>query len=201
MVDPHLQERFTRRCTDAAFGYTAATTAAYAAFAEQVFDFWADMLAPSKPAKASTPAWGWPVPVRQQPPAMPFAPFIWPTALPRGEAHAGFPLAGFPFPAGATPNPLQAWLDMWTAPPASWPMAFMLIASGMPRSVAWPTAEANVAVMDAADAAAGSVRQAFASYRAVGGHSGRQWPPAQLMMLAALAPLGFGTLLMNVRMT
>ncbi len=206
MVDPHLQERFRRRCTDAAFGYTAATTAAYAAFTEQVFNFWADVLAPPKQSKPSTPAWGWQAPARQEAPPMPFAPFFWAAAPQRGDRYAGLPFAGFPFAGspfapGASPSPMQAWLDMWSAPPASWPMAFMLIASGMPHSVAWPTAEANAAVMDAADAAAVSVRQAFASYRSEGGHAvtRRSWPPAQLMMLAALVPLGFGAMLMNVR--
>jgi hypothetical protein len=206
MVDPHLQERFTRRCTDAAFGYTAATTAAYATFAEQVLNFWADVLAPPKQSETASPAWGWPAPARRETPPMPFAPFFWAAAPQRSDRHAagfpfaGFPFAGSPFAIGASPSPMQAWFDMWAAPPASWPMAFMMIASGMPRSVAWPTAEANAAVMDAADAAAVSVRQAFASYRSEGGHSGRQlWPPAQLMMLAALMPLGFGAMLMNVR--
>ena len=47
MVDQHLQERFTRHCTDAAFGYATAATAAYAVFADQVLSFWADALQPS----------------------------------------------------------------------------------------------------------------------------------------------------------
>ncbi len=224
MVDPHLQERFTRRCTEAAFGYSAATTAAYAAFAEQVFGFWAGMFEPPRQQQAApSPAltWGWPVPPRQEPAPMPFLPFFWAAPPPRRQEVHAFPFAGFPFAAASpapfqtpfqTPfqspfqvpfqAPFQSWLDMWSAPPASWPMAFMLIASGMPRSVAWPTAEANVAVMDAADAAAVSVRQVFSSYRSDGGHSMAQqqvWPPAQLMMLAAFMPLGLGAMLSSMR--
>ena len=40
MIDPDLQQRFARRCTDAAFGYSTAGTAAYAAMADQVLNFW-----------------------------------------------------------------------------------------------------------------------------------------------------------------
>jgi hypothetical protein len=203
MLDTRLQERFTRGCTDAAFGYTAATTAAYAAFAEQVFSFWAGALRPApEPAPAQT-VWGWPLPApRQEPAAMPFFPFAW-AAPQRPSTPAVDPFAG----ANAA---FTAWLDMFSyaaAPPAAWPMAFMMIASGVPRSVAFPTAEANVAVMDAADAAAVSVQRVMSSYRTDGGHAvARQsWPPAHLlppahlMMLAMLVPLNFGTMLTSMR--
>ena len=80
-------------------------------------------------------------------------------------------------------------------------IAFMLIGYGMPHSVAWPTAKASVAAMDAADAAAVSVRQVFSSYRTDGGHSGQHlWPAAQIMMLSALGPIGFAAMLANTRM-
>ena len=44
MLDPELQKRFANRCTDAALGYSAASTAAYAAFADQVLNFWSAVL-------------------------------------------------------------------------------------------------------------------------------------------------------------
>jgi hypothetical protein len=196
MLDLQLQERFMRRCADAAFGYTAATTAAYATFADQVLDFWAGVLNPSRrDSAASGAAWSWPVPARQELPSLPFVPFAW--AAPRRE-HAPM---GYPFAASYAP--FSAWLGMFplAAPPAAWPMAFMLIASGVPRSVAWPAAEANVAVMDAADAATVSAQQVFSSYRTDGGHSvARQfWPPAHLMMLAALMPLNINAMLATLR--
>ena len=178
MLDTRLQERFTRRCTDAAFGYTAATTAAYAAFAEQVFNFWAGRAQPPpKPADDTpSPAWGWPLPApRQEPPPMPFFPFFWAAPPQRQSTPTGFPSPAFPlrapFAVAASPSPIQAGSTYAAAPPAAWPMAFMMMASGVPRSVAWPTAEANVAVMDAADAAAVSVRQVIPSYRSDGGHA------------------------------
>jgi hypothetical protein len=198
MLDTRLQERFTRGCTEAAFGYTAATTAAYAAFADQVFSFWAGVLEPPGREPAPPPTvWGWPWPTpRQGPAAMPFFPFAWATPQ-RRSAPAVDPFAG----ANAA---FSAWLNMFpyaAAPPAAWPMAFMLIASGVPRSVAWPTAQANAAVMDAADAAAVSVQRVMSSYRSDGGHAvARQtWPPAHLMMLALLVPLNFGTMLTSMR--
>src|SRR5262245_27726810 len=130
MLDSHLQERFARRCTDAAFGYSAATTAAYAAFADQVLSFWAGVLTPSesKPARRTETVWGWPIP---QPPTqmsvtpfMPFAPFGWP-AMPT-QAASAFPISVY--------GPFAAWFNMFPmAPPsAAWPMAFMMMASGVP---------------------------------------------------------------------
>jgi hypothetical protein len=202
MLDTRLQERFARRCTDAAFGYTAATTAAYAAFADQVFDFWAGLLTPDRRgAPAPQVSWGWPMQMPAPAPRpelapVPFLPFTW--AAPRSRSA---PLDN-PF-AGANAA-FSAWLGMfpYAAPPAAWPMAFMMMASGVPRSVAWPTAEANVAVMDAAEAATVSVQQVLASYRSDGGHAvaHQQWPAAQLMMLAMLVPLNFGAVLTSVRM-
>ena len=130
-------------------------------------------------------------------------PFAWampqvPQA-PRSRA-ADYPYA-WPF-AGANAA-FTAWLGMFptAAPPAAWPMAFMMMASGVPRSVAWPTAEANIAVMDAAEVATVSVQQAFASYRSSGGHAvARQpWPSAHVMMLAMLVPLNIGAVLTSMR--
>ncbi len=233
MVDPKLHERFTRRSTDAAFGYGTAATEAYFALAGQVLDFWANVLSSDAPARPQTkraattlpvPAFGWPAtqastavtPFWAAPaPAAqtmvdPFAIFAaWanafagPTAAAPYRASPQLPFAN-PFQMSAFQpwqNPWQAWLGAtpFAAATPAWPMAFMMIAYGMPSSVAWPAAEANVAVIEAADAAAGTVRQAFSSYRTDGGHSARQWEPAQLMMLAAFLPMGLGAMLAQVR--
>ncbi len=203
MIDTRHQERFARRCTDAAFGYTAATTAVYAAFADQVFDFWASALRPAREEPPPPQVWGWPMmPVpasarRQDPKPNPFLPFTWMAPQSSRTAAPEDPFAG----ANAM---FSAWLGMFpfAAPPAAWPMAFTMIASGVPHSVAWPTAEANVAAMDAAEAATASVQKVLASYRSDGGHavSRQQWPPAHLMMLATLVPLNFGVVLASLRM-
>lgn len=204
MLDTRLQERFARRCTDAAFGYTAATTAAYAAFADQVFDFWAGALQPQR-REPSLPQvdWGWPMlpmaaPVpRREMTSVPFLPFAW--AAP--QARPGMPLdQAF---AGAHAA-FSAWFGMFSyaMPSPAWPMACMMMASGVPRSVAWPTAEANIAVMDAAEAATTSVQQVLASYRTDGGHAvaHQQWPsPSLMIMLAMLVPLNVGAALSSLR--
>lgn len=198
MLDTHLQDRFTRRCTDAAFGYTAATTAAYAALTEQVFDFWAKVSTPAEPAPraAVQPVWGWPVPAKREPAPTPLWPFAWmlPQTPPAPQSY---------FAPGGVSSPFDAWFAMFpfAAPSPAWPMAFMMIASGVPRDVAWPTAEANMAAMEAADVAAASVQKVFSGYRTDGGHSvvRQSWPPASVMMLAMLAPLSFGTMLSSMR--
>lgn len=205
MLDTRLQERFARRYTDAAFGYTAATTAAYAAFAEQVFDFWAGVFEPPERREAKVPQfnWGWPMPApkpasRQELAPNPFLPFTWPVPQSRSvSVPAADPFAG----ANAM---FTAWLSMFSyaAPPAAWPMAFTMIASGVPHAVAWPTAEANIAAMDAAEAASASVQKVFSSYHSDGGYaaSHRTWAPSQLMMLAMLVPMSLGTMLTSLRM-
>ncbi len=245
MVDPHLQQRFARRCADAAFGYSAAGTAAYAAFADQVLNFWTAVL---QPPRRDAEVWSWPVPAPRSPvpafPAMPlaqmaFGPFAWATAPPAPapvlptnpwEAMTAFTTARTKAMSGASmgasmmsapvgnplgnpmlgpmlgpmANPMTAWLAMFpfSSPPSAWPMAFMLMSSGVPHSVAWPTAEANAAVMDAADAATQSIKQVFASYRTDGGHSSsaQAWPQADMLTLAALVPLNISTMLAALRM-
>jgi hypothetical protein len=206
MLDTRLQERFARRCTDAAFGYTAATTAAYAAFADQVFDFWTGVLQPQRREPAPPQVnWGWPMlPMaapapRREPASAPFLPFAWANPAqtrlaPPDNAFAGAHAA------------FSAWLGMFSyaMPSPAWPMACMMMASGVPRSVAWPTAEANIAVMEAAEAATTSVQQVLASYRSEGGHAvtGHHWPPAQLMMLMAMmVPLNVGAALNSLRIS
>jgi len=201
MLDTRLQERFARRCTDAAFGYTAATTAAYAAFADQVLDFWAGVLKPAGDgARKPQVNWGWPMPTpgaapRQELASVPFLPFAW--AAPQSRSSPA------PDPFAGANAAFSAWLSMFSyaVPSPAWPMACMMMASGVPRSVAVPTAEANIAVMDAAEAATSSVQKVLASYRTDGGHavSREQWPTAYLMMFAMLVPLNIGAVLSSLR--
>lgn len=51
-------------------------------------------------------------------------------------------------------------------------MAYTLMSAGVPRAVALPTAEANLAAMDAADAAKASLDRAFSAYRTDAGFAG-----------------------------
>jgi hypothetical protein len=230
MIDPDLQQRFARRCTDAAFGYSTAGTAAYAAMADQVLNFWSSVLQPPATKRQSEPQpaslWNWPVPLQPaapEPPSMQlFNPFAWmlpppppppkpaPVAMPTNpfEAMAAFAnamsgalsaMSAMPVrPLSQSTNPMVAWLTTlpFASAPASWPMAFMMMSSGVPHAVAWPTAEANAAVMDAADAATQSIKEVFASYHSEGGHAASRgpWPPTNMLTLMSMVPMNVGTM-------
>lgn len=234
MLDPELQQRFARRCAEAAFGYSAAGTAACAAFADQVLGFWSSLLQPPAPPKpkAELDLFRWPLPLVPAPapaPAPPalFNPFAWalppaPPAPPKTpslptnpwEAMAQFAevmgnamsaMSPTPVRPAPTPtNPMSAWVAAmpFTPPAAAWPMAFMMMSSGVPHAVAWPTAEANVAVLDAAETARRSVKQAFASYQTESGHAagGGVWPPVDMLTMFAVVPLNIGTLLTAMKL-
>lgn len=229
MLDPDLQQRFARRCADAALGYSAASTAAYAAFADQVLNFWSGVLEQPPRHEPQPQLWHWPVPMAPTPPAssMPlFNPFAWmlppapapaPVTLPTNpwEAMSAFAnaMSGALSAMSATPvrpvvspsNPMSAWLSMFpfASPPTVWPMAFMMMSSGVPHAVAWPTAEANAAVLDAADAATRSIKKVFASYQTDGGHASSlgTWPPTDMLTLMAMVPLNVGTMFTALRMS
>lgn len=226
------QQRFASRCTDAALGYSAASTAAYAAFADQVLNFWSSVLQPptAKP-QPSSQLWNWPVPMAPpEPPSPqfnPFNPFDWmlPAPPPRKppaptlptnpwEAMSAFAnamsealsaMSATPVrPLAPATNPMAAWLTTmpFASAPASWPMAFMMMSSGVPHTVAWPTAEANAALLDAADAATQSIKKVFASYHGEGGHASSHgtWPPTEMLTLIAMVPLNVGTMFTALRM-
>jgi hypothetical protein len=234
MLDPELQRRFARSCSDAALGYSTASTAAYAAFADQVVNFWSGVLQPPAPIKPEPELWRWPVPLTPAPapaPSMsafnPFNPFAWMLPPPKPVAPPAPTMPTNPFDAmtmfanamtgtlsamSATPvrqvaspaNPMTAWLTMFpfAAPAAAWPMAFMMMSSGVPHAIAWPTAEANAAVLDAAETARRSIKQVFASYQSEGGHAGgaNSWPPMNMLTLMAAIPMNVGTMFTALRM-
>ncbi len=107
-------------------------------------------------------------------------------------------------PMASAANPMAAWLTMmpFAAPTAAWPMAYVMMSSGVPHAVAWPTAEANAAVLEAADAATRSIKKVFASYQAEGGHAagGNAWPPLDMLTLMTAVPLNIGTMFATMRM-
>ncbi len=202
MLDTELQARFARSCTDAAFGYARAATAAYAAVATQTFDFWANA-ATSAPERSDTPRAGCSgrgarVRLLAQPGAgLPQDVERLGGQLPLGQVG----LASSPWGAGDANgiaaqmafSPVAAWWGMFplTGNPASWPMAYGLMTAGVPREVALPTAEANVAAIDAAEAATEAINTVFASYRSESGYAMAQViGPRQLMAAIMLAPFG-----------
>lgn len=82
------------------------------------------------------------------------------------------------------------WGGAMRGPTFAWPMAYSMIAQGVPDSVAWPTAEANAAVLDATAVLTEQAQQTFASYQSAGGFAmAHVWAPKTLAAFATLAPL------------
>jgi hypothetical protein len=186
-MNTELQSRFTRSCTDAAIGYARAASAAYAAMADQTMDFWATA---AKSPSSTTPTASYFVsaPRRMAAPTIPMTPFdFFQMSNPWSDASR----AAF--------APVAAWwgLAPFQTNPMSWPMAHAMMSAGVPRSVALPAAEANVAVMDAANTASASVSQVFSSYRSEGGFAMAPQaasPRSNPMLAAFLMPFGAAAL-------
>ncbi len=173
---PHTPaKRFTACCSEAMFGYAEATTAMWWGVFHETLDMY-DRAARS--AEASLPdakptSWFNPRPDGQALYAAAgaqsnCAPNNWFGALSSSaSAHS--------WGAGAMPvvSPFDVWVNMMPlrGGPAAWPMAFFMLSAGVPKSVAWPTAEANAAMMEAAEVASEQLRTVFASYRSDGGHA------------------------------
>jgi hypothetical protein len=134
---------------------------------------------------------------------LPWAPFL--TAAQSSGTQLALPFG----PAAA--NPYAALMNAWTAAPAAmlefwgmsrapvaWPMAFMMISAGLPRSVAVPAAEANAAVLDAAELAGEALQNAYARYRSDSGHASthvvyarERIGPSPGLMAFAVAPIAW----------
>jgi hypothetical protein len=88
--------------------------------------------------------------------------------------------------------PMRAWWGMFPLEgnPASWPMAYAMMTAGVPRAVALPAAEANMAAMDAAEVATTSMDRVFSSYRSESGFAMAQIiSPKNLFSVMLLAPM------------
>lgn len=159
----------TQSCAEASAGYAVAALAAYSECANQMFHFWNTALSGlGEPTEA--------VPV---PPAKPVEP----------ELPFGFALSDWNPWGWFDPRRLEAlWRLTPMTPPAQAFMAFadtlpmrgntasrgmakLMIDSGVPRSVAWPAAEANAAALAAADTASNGFRSVVASYQTESGYA------------------------------
>lgn len=184
-LDSDLSQRFTRSCTAAAFGYARAAQAAYAAFTDQALDFWATQSrtlagagASERPHFQSGPR---PFRAAYTPERDEAAPAPLPDFVSMTQAWAASPMLA----------PVRAWWSLFPLEgnPASWPMAHALMTAGVPRAVALPTAEANMAAMEAAKVATVSVDKAFSAYRSEGGFAVSQiMGPKALYGAMFLAP-------------
>lgn len=184
-ADPELSARFAKSCTTAAFGYARAASAAYAALASQTLDFWANATLPP--------------PVRDD--YRPSAPYL--ITGPRSyrapassdlPPHLDFVRLSNAWVSSPMFAPVRAWWGLFPLEgnPASWPMAYAMMTAGVPRAVALPAAEANVAAMDAAEAASTSIDRAFSAYRSESGFAVSQ-VIAPKALISALFLLPFTT--------
>lgn len=161
-------------------GYLTATNAAYSAMAEEIFSFWnqafeAFLPEPEKPQPKS-----WyvePAPIKSTAAS---ADAAWSRMLPWMRIDVAAKPGGTPLPAADDdPFSMSAWMQ---APLASWmelakpqtamacPMAFAMMSAGIPRAVAWPTARANVAAMDACNVMVQSFQTAMKNQRSSSSH-------------------------------
>lgn len=185
-----------KSCAEAATGYMAAATAAYTELASCALDFWCTALsgldethgkskpAEHKPAITAEPPFG-------------FCLTDWtPFALFDPRRFEALWKLDFTTP------PALAMMAMANAVPmrgnsASWPMAKVMIDSGVPRSVAWPAAEANAAALKAADTASNGLRRIVANFHSDTGYATAARGMTPTMMAMAMA---FGTALGPARL-
>lgn len=165
-IQSDLSQRFAKSYATAAFGYARAASAAYAAMTTQTLDFWSrasrsgiddddqrtprlQLVSGPRPYRSAVSA-----------PEVPSTPAI-PDFVRLSNAWAASPMFA----------PVRAWWSLFPLEgnPASWPMAYAMMTAGVPRAVALPTAEANVAAMDAADVAKASIDRVFSTYRSESG--------------------------------
>lgn len=162
-LDSDLSQRFAKSYATAAFGYARAASAAYAALANQTIEFWSvggvsDDVRADRPSFSSGPR-----PYRSA-----FAP-----AERESSPATDFMRMSQAWAASPMFAPIRAWWSLFPfdSNPASWPMAHAMMTAGVPRSVAVPAAEANMAAMDAAQVAQASVSRAFSAYRTESGYA------------------------------
>jgi hypothetical protein len=176
MMDAPAQDRFAQGCAEATLGYAAATTAAFTELTLRAFDFWSTALEGlveppvTEAAAAPKPLEGPQLSAESEPPfgmAMAdWCPFPW---MDRRRTRDLSQL-------DVSTPPVVAWMAMANifplrGPATSWPFAQLLIESGVPRTIAWPAAEAHAAALDAADIATDQTLKVFASYQTEGGYA------------------------------
>lgn len=182
MLDTTSQARFTRGCAESAAGYATAATAAYTNLAVQALDFWCTALSGLADTGDTDPGHE---PAGSSPAVTAKAKDL--TTSPDSEPAFGLALSDWCAFPWLDPRRYEALFEIDTSTPPvlamfafantmplrgsskSWPFAKVMIESGVPRTVAWPAAEANAAALEAADEASKGFRQVLASYHTEGG--------------------------------
>lgn len=156
-------------------GYLTATNAAYAAMTDQVFSFWNQVFETLSPEPEKPQSRSWyvePKPFRsvavEAPGAWPFMlPWMWMDADAAGTDKPLRAADHDPFSMPAWMRaPLESWLNLMKPQTMmACPMAYGMISAGVPHTVAWPAAQANVAVMEACNIAARTLQTALDNYQ------------------------------------
>ncbi len=170
--------KIARLSTEAASNYASAAFAAYADLTAQSMAMWAQAFDAMLPKQEPEPRSWYRAPAPQGAPTrapapnpfVAFAAFGWPGrrnefGFARRDTSGALPGSPFEF--------WQAWMRMWPVQgtPACWPMAFMLMQAGWPRNVAYPTAMANLAMLEAVGTATQLANETYSSYQSAGGHA------------------------------
>ena len=156
MPDSRLQARLTENYTDAATNYATASMAALSEMTASAMSFWLPQASPNpKPAgRRDHLSWydgGRYSSSRDEASDMtnPWAGLnMWTSAMSTAMQPSTSAPAMMAMAMSFTPFAMW-WGYAMRGPTFAWPMAYTMIASGVPESVAWPTAEANAAVLDA----------------------------------------------------
>ncbi len=169
MSPAQKQERIAQSATDAAFGYFSATTAAYTHVFGECMRAWAGSIDAQSEKKQKPKSWYQPPPPAMRDPSAP-------TAMP------------FTNPAFTNPWMATGWQTSQEVPTAfsALPMAMAMITAGMPRTVAWPLAEANAATQDLSTLAMDNLNETFSPHNASAPSTDNQLPNDMFMMWAEL---------------
>lgn len=175
MLDTRTQARLTQNFHDAAVGYANASAAAMNLMAQQTFDFWLMQWAqPAPQRKRDHLSWFNPTGDHRWGVQQPMVVNPWLALTPWALRPSAAPFQ----PPVSAPQlmamtwafaPFAAWWTSMRGPQFAWPMAYSMMAQGVPDSIAWPAAKANAAAIDAAATLTEQAQQAFASYQSAGG--------------------------------
>lgn len=184
MLDAHLQTRLAQNYADAAAGYANASVAAFTAMADRSMAFWMPAASAPQPAgRRDHLSWfnGGRSPVDAASTTDLFNPWTALNMWTEAVTAAMQPKASQPsmMAMAMSFSPFAVWWGQaMRAPHFAWPMAYQMMATGVPANVAWPAAEANAAVLDAANVVKQQVEQVFSVYQSSGGFATAHiWPP------------------------
>lgn len=190
MMSTQQHVEITKRGMDAAFGYTHAAINASFETTARALAVWTEVartLAPPAPPREET--WEWSGAPRRPRSTLLSEPAkaapVWPD--PPGAFAGLFALNKNPWFGTEAPSPFAWWAWMpQSAVPATWPWAYGYISYGVPGSVAWPMAKANVALLEVAQKTAEATGAPFPAYRSDNGFASAQvWTHAVLATPAA----------------